>query len=69
MRDNFRRHVIKKAQINITYPLEHIERVEDGRLRRGCRLFRCELDQDKPATILDACLRTEVLALYIGHNL
>ena len=55
MRDNVRRHVIKKAQINITYYLlEHIERVEDGRLRRSCRLFQCELDQDEPATILDA---------------
>ena len=51
MRDNVRRHVIKKAQINITYLLEHIERVKDGRLRRSFRFFRCELDQDEPATI------------------
>ena len=54
MRDTARRHVIKKAQINIIYLLEHIERVEDGRLRRSCQFFRCELDQDEPATILDA---------------
>ena len=54
MRSHVRRHVTKKAQINITYPLEHIERVEDGRLRRSCQFVRCELDQDEPATILDA---------------
>ena len=40
MRSHVRRHVTKKAQINITYLLEHIERVD--------------LDQDEPATILDA---------------
>ena len=54
MRDNVRRRVIKKAQINIIHLLEHIERAEDGRLRRSCQFFRCELDPVEPVTILDA---------------